>query len=67
MDLAKMDAELFCEFRAGMDALRGMQLLFSMGRLIHIPLRHNNKYMFYPKSHIALTNSSSLHYASLSI
>lgn len=47
MDLAM----IVCEFRAGMDALRGMQLLFSTGKLVYIPLRYNNKYMLYPKSH----------------
>lgn len=51
MDLAELDAKTVCEFRAGMDALRGMQVLFCTGKLVHIPLRYSNKYMFYPKSH----------------
>ena len=46
-----MDLKTVCVFRAGMDALPGMQVLFSTGKLVHIPLRYSDKYMFYPKSH----------------
>ena len=62
MDSSQDRCKTVCELRAGMDDLRGMQLLFSMRKLVHIPLRYSNKYLTYSIQNVTsfvLTNSPS--------